>query len=1048
MCQLLPRLCLRHRYLLLFSFLFFSPVVFAQPVSITGRVTSSSDAVALTGASITVSRSAVSSQSGDNGRYSIRAAKGDRLIFSFVGYNTQEIEVRDDAVINVSLVAAANSLNEVIVTGLTTQKRSEVTAAISTISGVDILKAPVSNITNAIAGRVPGVIAQQSSGRPGMNQADLYIRGQVSPDARALIVVDGVERETFGDIDPNEIESITVLKDAASTALYGIKGANGVFVVTTKIGRDAAAKVSLTSNVGILGYTSLPGILPAYESALLHTEGQVNIGDGSRRLFTNEDLETFKNKTGDPLLYPDVNWYKALTKPHWLQTQNNINISGGSKFARYFTSFGHLFEDGMFKQFPTLSNIKTTPSYNRYNFRANVDFNPTPSTVISVRLSGRLEKRYSLQGIGSGSDWRRQYEHGQEGFVSRILFIPSWGLPFFPEYAQNPYDVRNTANKIEDFTRLGTNTFNPYSVMAGGGYWALDNNVSENIISISQKLDRVTKGLSVKGLVGYTASMNAVRLQSGNYAAYNLNRNTKQLSLARNSFDAPLQAIRSQSYGDLKTTIQLFLNYARAFGQHNINSNIIATRDLRELEGANAPFANQGMIFNIAYNFRNKYFAQLNGAYNGSENYPKNKRYGLFPALSVGYTLSNEDFMKEISWISNFKIRGSVGLAGRENFGGRRFLYLDEYRSANPVLFGSPSTPIANPTFNHSRIGNESITWEKSLKRNVGIDASFFNKKFGLTFDIFDDRRYDILLPRNNTSFATYGESLPDVNYGENYNAGYEIELTHDSRIGQFTYSVNAQLSFARNRVNITDEPGQLEPWRRATGQRINQIRGYQVLGFYSDTADIRKSPVNRVTSNVSIPGDFKYADINRDGVIDNLDQVPVGFSNIPEYVGGFSFTLGFKGLSLSALFQGVTNVSSDLIFFSNGAGSNQFTNQYYEPMLGRWTPNNPNPTWPVMRPGNQPGGNPNETTNDFLLQDASYVKLRNLELRYSLPRSFVQRIKMQGLSVYANGQNLVTWTNFYGLDPENYTVQTVFNNKRTTYPSTRIVNFGISAQF
>lgn len=1034
-----------------FSLLFFCLIYFsgfAQKVQVSGTVTSI-DGTPLKDATISVKNGSANSRTDENGSFTISTAIGQELIVSYVGFITQQLTIRDSKAVSISLVPSANSLNEVVVTGLTSQKRADVTSAIGSISGVDILKAPVSNITNALAGRVPGVIAVQSSGRPGMNQADLYIRGQVSTDAKALIVVDGVERETFGDIDPNEIESITVLKDAASTALYGIKGANGVFVVTTKSGRTNSTRVSFTSNVAVMGYTALPGILPAYESALLHTEGQVNIGQGANRLFTNEDLEKFKNKTGDPLLYPDVNWYKALTRPNWIQTQNNVNVSGGSKFAKYFTSFGHTFEDGMFKNMPTRSGVKTTPSYNRYNFRANVDFNPTNSTVISLKLAGRLEKRYSTQSLGSGADWRRQFEHTQEAFVNRILFIPSWGLPFFPEYTKNPFDVNNVYNKIVDYQRLGTNTFNPYAVMVGSGYWDYDNNISENIVSITQKLDRITKGLSFRGLVGYTASMSNVKLQQANFALYNLNRTTKEVTLnpCGTCFDAPLQSIRSQTYGDMKTTIQLFFNYGRSFKVHNVAANLIATRDLRELEGANAPFANQGLVFNFSYNFANKYFFQVNGAYNGSENYPKNKRYGFFPALSLGYTLSNEPFMQKSDWISNLKIRGSIGLVGRENFGGRRFLYLDEYRGGNPVLFGDPI--LSDPTYNHFRIGNNLITWEKSIKRNIGLDASFLKNKFGLTFDLFDDRRYDILLPRNNTSFATYGESLPDVNYGENFNSGYEIELTHQNRHGNFTYAINAQLSFARNKVVVADEPGQLEPWRKTVGRRIGQTRGYQVLGFYKDTADINKSPINRITSNPSIPGDFKYADINGDGVIDNLDQTPIGYSNIPEYVGGLNLSVGYKGISVSVLFQGVENVSSDLIFFSNGAGSNTFSNQYYEPMMGRWTLDNPNPTWPVMRPGNQPGGNPNEVVNDFLLQDASYVKLRNVEVRYNLPRSLTQRLKLQELSIYANGQNLKTWTKFYGLDPENNTTPAnVLYNKRTTYPSTRVVNVGLNIQF
>ena len=300
--------CHHYKFIFFLVFNFVSFTAISQQRQISGVVTSSTDNTALSGATINVKNTQRSTQTNENGRYSISVANGERLVFTFVGYSSQEVEIKNNSVINVALVSLSNALNEVVVNGFTTQKKSDVTAAISTISGAELLKSPVANVTNALVGRVPGLIAQQTTGRPGMNQSELYIRGRVSNDAKALIVVDGIERESFGDIDANEIESITVLKDAASTAIYGIKGANGVFVITTKVGRDGKPRVSLTSNVGIQGYRALPPILPAYESALLHTEGQVNVGQGANRLFTNNDLQIFKDGTGDPLLYPDVNW--------------------------------------------------------------------------------------------------------------------------------------------------------------------------------------------------------------------------------------------------------------------------------------------------------------------------------------------------------------------------------------------------------------------------------------------------------------------------------------------------------------------------------------------------------------------------------------------------------------------------------------------------------------------------------------------------------------------------------------------------------------------
>ncbi|HXI01051.1 MAG TPA: TonB-dependent receptor plug domain-containing protein [Sphingobacteriaceae bacterium] len=368
------KLYLRSKILLCITFfVFISGVSFSQQRIITGKVTAADDGGEIPGTSIRIKNTSIITLSDSQGRYSISASPGSVLVFSFLGFNTLEYVVKDNNVINAVLVTSVNSLNEVVVTGLTSQKKSDVTAAISSISGRDILKSPVTNVTNALMGRVPGLIATQLSGRPGKNQSELYIRGRVSSDSKALIVVDGIERESFGDIDPNEIETITVLKDAASTALYGIKGANGVFVITTKNGIPGVAKISFTSNVGIQSYKQLPGILPSYESAMLHNEGQINIGvPAANRTFTDQDLQIFKDGTGDPLLYPNVNWYKALTRPNWFQTQNNVNISGGSKVAKYFASVGHTFEDGIFKNFATRSNFKTTPDYNRYNFRSNV----------------------------------------------------------------------------------------------------------------------------------------------------------------------------------------------------------------------------------------------------------------------------------------------------------------------------------------------------------------------------------------------------------------------------------------------------------------------------------------------------------------------------------------------------------------------------------------------------------------------------------------------------------------------------------------------------
>lgn len=1031
-------------FYILFLLLLSTTVFAQQPVTVSGTVVAVEDGLPLPGVGVKIKNTNTGTVTNIDGKYVINVIKGQTLVFSFISFTTKEVVVGDKQAVNVSLSTSNQSLNEVVVNGFFSQKKSEVTGAVSTISGEEILKSPVTNVTNAIIGRVPGVIAQQSSGRPGNNQANLYIRGRVSPDSEALIIVDGVERTTFGDIDPNEIETFTVLKDAASTALYGLKGANGVFVITTKNGKEGKAKVSITSNVGIVSPTALPGFLPAYQSALLHTEGQINIGQGNNRLFSDKDLEIFKDGTGDPLLYPDVNWYEALTRPNWLQTQQNITIAGGSKVATYFTSFGYMYEDGMFREFKSPSGYKTTPSYNRYNFRSNLNLNLTKTTKIGVKIAGRLENRYSLQGNSNSGDIRTIFANGLEGLVSRILAIPAWGLPFFPEYTNSDdpeiQKLDATYNHIENYPVLGVNTFNPYAMMTRQGYVSYDNNAIESILTIDQSLDKITKGLSLRGLFGYDAYLGSGKRQNGGFAAYDLNRTTKQLTLSRNSNEDALGGISAQRYGYIKTSLQFAVNYKRSFAKNNVGINLIATRDLQGSEGAQAPYANQGFVYSFAYNYGEKYFAQASGSYNGSENYPKDKRYGFFPAFSLGYTISNEDFLKDVSWIDLIKFRASAGLVGLIKAGrGQRFAYLDAYSRGGGVAFGTPGSSGSVPTYIHSSIGNLDVTWEKSFKRNLGFESTFFKNKLEINFDLFDDRRFDVVFPRNNTSYATYGESLPQVNYGEYYNRGYEASITHQNRIGKFSYLLSPNITFAKNKATIIDESTKIPEYQKKVNQSIGQIYGYKVLGFYKDAADIAASPKYTLVS--SIPGDLKYADLNNDGIINAEDQTAIGYSNIPQYVLGLNINFSYQGFSLSALLQGVSKVSSDLVFNSGNR------NQYFEPMLDHWTPTNQNATWPAIRPGAEPN-NPNNLNNDFLLQDASYIKLRNIELRYTFGKKITRQLRVSGLSVFANGQNLKTWTKFYGLDPENYTNTSAFAVKTTTYPTTKIINFGLNVQF
>ncbi|WP_207535382.1 SusC/RagA family TonB-linked outer membrane protein [Desertivirga arenae] len=995
----------------------------------------------LPGVSVKVKGASTGTQTDKNGAFSISAPSGAVLIFSFIGFQQREVAIKGSENISVTLAPQSNSLTEVVVNGYTSQKRADVTAAISTISGKELLRSPVTNVTQALAGVVPGLVAQQTQGRPGFNSANLYIRGRVSSSATALIIVDGVERTTFGDIDPNEIESVNILKDAASTALYGLKGANGVIVITTKRGKTGPARVTFSSNFGFVSPTSRPGILGAYESAMIYSEGQDNIGEA--RTFTDEDLQIFKAGTGDPLLYPNVNWYDELVKDTWYQNQQNLTVSGGTKNVRYFTSFGYQSEQGNFKEFKTPLDYSTSPSYSRYNFRARVGIDISPTTNFEANLAGRNEHRYSPAGMSQYNDPAGVVGNGIEGLVGRSLKIPTWGIPFFPQYTNSSDpDIQaldNTYNHIVNYA-WGVNSFNPYAFLTYGGYAFTDNNVAEAVFTLNQKLDFLTQGLSLKAQLGYDATFISGKLQRGSVGYFSLDKSTRELSPFSSTYNDFLGAPAYTRTGYNKTNLQVFLNYARTFGKHNVSGNFIGQRELRGSLDASAPFANQGIITKVDYNFGGKYLFGASATYNGSENYAKGYRYGFFPAVSLGYNIANENFMKEIDWISMLKLRGSVGKVGIPSPGTGRFYYQDRFGAGANIPFGNPNSNFSATTYTQTQYGNPYVSFETSLKRNIALDATFLRDKLSFTAELFDDRRSNILTTRGATSFATYGATVPNTNYGVNYNHGYELSAGFQNRSKAFTYSITANMSFARNRREVLDEAPGVLPNLRAKGTPLGTYYGYHFIGFYKDQADIDNSPLNNLTSARSIPGDLKFEDINGDGMITNLDRMPIGHPDIPEYNAGLNIQLGYKGFQISALFNAVDNVSSDLVFYSNTV------NQYYGPMLGRWRPDNTNATWPAIRPGLT--ANPNENVNDFFLQDASYIKLRNVQLAYSFPKKVLNRLHLSNLMLIASGQNLFTWTNFYGVDPENNIVGGTYNSGTTVIPTTKIINLGLNVTF
>ncbi|WP_295767173.1 TonB-dependent receptor [uncultured Mucilaginibacter sp.] len=1001
-----------------------------------------------------------------DGTFKIMVPTGAVLVASIIGYATQEVAASPN--LTIKLLSSANNLGEVVVLGFgSTQKRSEQTAAYSTLSGKELIKSPVSDITNALIGKIPGVVTRQGDGLPGNSAADIFIRGRSSANSSALIIVDGVERTSFGNIDPNEVESISVLKDASATALYGIKAGNGVIVITTKIGKEGPIRISYSGGAGLVSLTGLPQTVNAFDAATYQTEGENNmIAAGlytpAQRTFQDADLIKFKDGS-DPLRFPDVNWYKTVTKNNWLRTQHNLTFSGGSKFATFFVSLGYLFEDGMYKNFHPINGYKTSNSFTRYNFRSNLDFKLTKSTVFSIKFGGRLEDTYGIRGGTAGTGDLG----GTTGLISRMLAIPAWAIPFYPEYTSRATPelaaLDDKFNNIEN-PRIGVNTFNPYSQLTRNGYFDNINNTIETVFVLNQRLDLITKGLSFKSTLGLDAFITGVRAQSGSYAKYQVDATTGTLVPFPGFYNDNLGSVFTSRDGYNKSNIQLGFNYDRLFKDHQVSVLALAQREVRGVARnvANAPFANQGLVLSTKYNYKGKYFVEFNGAYNGSENFAAGNRYGFFPSVSAGYNLSEETFFKNIEWLSFLKLRGSWGKTGYSNpavTGETRFLYNSNFTNGggsvsanggasspnNLVYFGNGTSATSNQVVYQSQFGNPDITWENSVKRNIGFEANLFKSKLKLTADLYDEKRTDIALRRTNSAPVIYGATLPIVNYGANYNRGYEVELSYNTQNRDFNYGIDIQYSHYRNKIEIADQAVRLPDYQSLIGTRLGQYVGYKFIGFYQDAADIAASPVNNASGNKVIPGDLKYQDTNADGVIDVQDRLAIGETDIPQTVLGVQPRVSYKGVSLSALFQGAFDVNSNVLPLESG----RF--QVYTPMLGRWQSpaDNNTATWPVAKPSNY-ANNPSYSLNSFLLQNSSYVKLRNIEVAYQLPAQIAKSLRVQNIRLSLTGQNLYTWTKFKGgLDPEianNTTVNGVAYSN--IYPLSKVYNLSINVQF
>lgn len=985
---------------------------------------------------------------------------GTILTFSFIGMKKQEVSIAGKTSFTVKMEEELVGLEEVVTVGYGSQKKNTMTGAVNKLKGEALLTSPVSNISNSLQGKVSGVTSIQQNGQPGLQNADIFVRGRATlGDATALVIVDGVERPNFGSMDPNEIESMTILKDASSTAIFGIRGANGVLVITTKQGKEAKPTVSYSGNVSVNLYEDFPVHLDAYNTAKLQNVGAHNNGKsaGWNYYWTDAELEHFRIHDL-PYQYADVDWMNTVSRKYNTQTQHNLNVQGGTKKVKYFISAGYMSTGGILKEFPSTLGIKSTDSYSKYNFRSNLDFDVTKNLRVSVKMDGTMENIY--QPFPSNTLNQLFY---------RALLIPSDRNSIYTpdgRYAIGQYGPSGVGG-----------SFNPIAEITQTGYTNGQKNKIESNLDIDLKLNWLIKGLSLKTLLSYDNSMNSYVQQSASYSAYTVDRLTGTISKNPGYLDDTALSVLGANdswgvRGELSYNLQTGFDYAREFGKHNITGLVRFTRRLTEINNtADAPFVYQGVVSRLTYSYDNKYLLEGSVAYNGSENFPQGKRYGVFPSISGGYILSNEKFFKQKNSIVNFlKIRGSLGLVGNDKFPGgtARYLYLDEYSESTsttnwdtPSLthpgsayyFGQPSAPVKYNVMTHRRIGNPNITWETGLKGDVGIETGFFKDRIKLTFDYFHEKRSDILIDAR-SGLTSYGEDYPKLNKGIVQNQGYEIDLDMHNKFGDFTVGLMASISHQVNKVLEADDPAGIPDYQKLAGKRVGQFFGFETAGFYNSQQEVDDSnngvagawPKNMMAKVV--PGDLKFVDYNHDGIINSMDKHPILTSNLPEYNYSFSPSVSYKNFSVMVMFQGTMKSMSDYLM----------TYGWFGFMKDSWTPENvasgKTIKWPAMRDGfSSPSIDP-AYSNDFVIKPNDYLKLRNLEFSYQVPASFAKKLFTNSIRLYVSGQNLATWSkfkDFYGIDPEVFIGGTAGANnakREYAYPLSRTINFGVNVQF
>ena len=1002
-----------------------------EQLNISGTVTDAAGE-ALIGVSVTVKDAkGLGTITNIDGKYNIKILQYQTLVFSYIGYKPVSVLVKGDKkVIDVQMSEEkTNAIDEVVVTGLGTQKKLTVTGAITNVDVSQMKQFPSSNFTNALAGNVPGIIAMQSSGQPGKSTSRFWVRGisTFGASASAMILVDGFERNNIDDLNIEDIESFSVLKDASATAIYGSKGANGVILITTKHGKAGKININVKGEASYNTRTITPKFIDAPTYANLLNEARVTRNLAPQ--YQPEELALIRSGL-DPDFYPNVDWSKLLLKNGAMSYRADLSMSGGGNTARYFVSLSYVEDQGMYNTDETLrKKYDTNANYKRWNYRMNVDIDVTPTTIIKLGVSGNLNKRNS-PGLGDQYLWSELF--GFNALSSPVLYSNG----YVPAYGNNIHQM----NPWVSSTRTGYNE-----------EW--DNNIQTNV-TVEQKLDFITKGLSFTGRFGYdTYNSNHIyyRLWPAMYRANS--RDSQGNIIWDKLFEETSMSQKSGGDGSRHEFLEALLRWDRTFDKlHNFSAvsrftqdERIQTRNIGTDIKNSVSKRNQGLAGQLTYNYALRYFIDFNFGYNGSENFADHHRYGFFPAFSLAWNVAEEPLVKKaLPWLNMFKLRYSWGKVGNDNMGRFPYLYTLDYTPNIGYNWGSNLTSGTIPGIHYTQMASPNVTWEVARKTDFGFDFVAFDNKFSLTMDYFHEKRTGIFIQRMFLPDITGLESYPWANVGAVKSKGFDGNFQYKDHIGEINWTVRGNITYSKNTILERDEENNVYAYQYGKGYRVNQQRGLIALGLFRDYDDIRNSP--KQSWGTVQPGDIKYKDVNGDGIVDDGDRVAIGATDTPSLIYGLGASVSWRGFDLNLHFQGAGKYT----FLINSGAVNAFRDGRWGNILqgitdNRWISSdisgtketeNPNAPYPRLSYGYNLN---NQQSSSFWLRNGRFLRLKNLDIGYTLPKPMVNTIHLESVRIYISGQNLITWSPFKLWDPELDSRQ-----RGQIYPITRSFTAGI----